>query len=82
MAVTQEDVQGLVNAVAKLVDITKAALDAAAGDKAAKEQAVADLDALRSEVAWLNDQELDQKIDDMIAAASDAEPDGDPEPQA
>ena len=74
MAVTQDDVKGLVDAVAKLVDITKAALDAAAGDKAAKDVALADLAALRTDVAWLNDPELDQKIDDMIAAAASATP--------
>jgi len=80
MAITQEDVKELADAVGKLIDIAKAALDAAAGDKVAKDQALADLAALRTEVAWLNDPDLDQKIDDMIAAANEATPAPDPDP--
>lgn len=74
MAITQDDVKALAEAVGRLVDITAAAIAAAAGDREAKDVAVAELQTLRGEVAWLNDPELDQKIDDMIAAAAAATP--------
>ncbi len=80
MAITQEDVRDLANAVGRLITIAQNALTAAADDKAAKDQAVADLTALRGEVAWLNDPDLDQQIDDMIDAASAATPADEPPP--